>query len=288
MAGPVHMEPVVIRDFEKAFTEASGLPLELEAGNDRPHLRTCHNPFCKLMARINPACEECLRTQAKLKKLAQAGPKTVKCFAGLCETAVPVTVNGDSSAYLHTGHVFLSAPKAADFKKVASHLRERGVELNWKRAEKAWLSGRVMPPKKYQAFVKLVEAFTLHLKTCDAGATPQIADSNGLSQLMEKVTAYIHANSSKELPLRDVARLANLSPNHFCRRFKAATGLSFTEFLAHNRLESVKQMLRTDPAARISEVAYACGFQSISRFNRVFRQQTGKSPREYRDSIMHP
>jgi AraC-like DNA-binding protein len=43
-------------------------------------------------------------------------------------------------------------------------------------------------------------------------------------------------------------------------------------------------MLRTDPSARISEVAYASGFQSISRFNRVFRQHLGVSPREYRDA----
>lgn len=270
--------------FEKAFTEASGLPLELHFGSEPPQLRTCHNPFCKLMASINPVCDECLRTQAKLRKLAHEGPKTVKCFAGLCETAVPLKVKGDASSQLHTGHVFLSAPKAVGFKKVESHLRKRGINLNWKLAEKAWLSGRVMSPRKYQAFVKLLEAFTLHLKTCGSDTPDRITDSRDLPPLMEKAKAYIQAHSSRELSLRHVARLVNLSPNHFCRRFKAATGLSFTEFLSQTRLENAKQLLRADPAARISEVAYASGFQSISRFNRVFRQNIGTSPREYRDS----
>jgi AraC-like DNA-binding protein/ligand-binding sensor protein len=276
--------PAEIQEYADAFTTASGLPLDLDLGHGPKHLRTCDNPFCKLMARINPACKECLETQSQLRRLAQHGPRTMKCFAGLCETAVPLATGTEEPAFLNTGHVFLSPPCEKNFEKVSDHLSKIGVKINFKRARKAWLAGRVMPPEKYDAFVKLLELFARHVPTCAGSTTPIQADLPNLPPLMEKARGYILAHLSEELPLQHVAHLVNLSPNHFCRRFKAATGRSFTEFLAQSRVDHAKQMLRADPSTRISEVAYASGFQSISRFNRVFRQHLGVCPTEYRDS----
>ena len=277
--------PGPIQEYANAFTVASGLPLDLDLGRGPKPLRTCDNPFCKLMARINPACKECLDTQAQLRRLAQPGPRTVKCFAGLCETAVPLATGTGEQAFLNTGHVFLSPPRAKNFEKVSDHLSKIGVKFNVNHAKKAWLAGRVMSPETYDAFVKLLELFARHVPNCAGSTTPIPADPPKLPPLMEKARSYILAHLSEELPLRHVAHLVNFSPNHFCRRFKAATGLSFTEFLAQSRVDHAKHMLRTDPSARISEVAYASGFQSISRFNRVFRQHLGVSPREYRDAV---
>lgn len=273
----------LVREYEKAFTEASGLPLELDGGGGPTGMRTCGNPFCELMARVNPTCKECLSTQAKLRKLAQSGTRSVNCFAGLCETAVPVGTEDGSPAFFTTGHVFLAPPDAKRFEKVAAHLLKCGVKVNLKDARKAWLSGRVMPVKTYNAFVRLIEMFAMHLQSCGVSRPPQAPDPNRLSPVMSKAMSYIVAHSSEELSLKHVAQMVNLSPNHFCRRFKEATSLSFTEFLNKTRLESAKQKLRNDPSARVGEVAFSAGFQSISRFNRVFRQKVGLSPTEYRD-----
>ena len=66
--------------------------------------------------------------------------------------------------------------------------------------------------------------------------------------------------------------------------FKTATGINFTEYLARVRVEKAKNLL-LNPNHRISEVAFASGFQSLSHFNRVFRRIAGESPTRYRDKL---
>jgi AraC-like DNA-binding protein len=64
-------------------------------------------------------------------------------------------------------------------------------------------------------------------------------------------------------------------------------GLTFTDYLSRVRVEAVKQLLR-DPHKRVSEVAYAVGFQSLSQFNRVFSRIAGVSPSAFRDGLHGP
>ena len=88
----------------------------------------------------------------------------------------------------------------------------------------------------------------------------------------------------EEAVLSDVARTVNMSIFYFFKVFKKATGLSFTEYLARARVESVKQRL-LNAHARVGEAGYAAGFQSLSQFNRVFRRFAGEAPSSYRDRL---
>jgi transcriptional regulator GlxA family with amidase domain len=65
--------------------------------------------------------------------------------------------------------------------------------------------------------------------------------------------------------------------------FKKATGLTFTEYVCRVRVEKVKTLL-LNPHLRISEIAYDTGFQSLTHFNRVFREITGEAPTVFRDN----
>ena len=75
-----------------------------------------------------------------------------------------------------------------------------------------------------------------------------------------------------------------MSAFYFCKLFKQATGLTFTDYLARVRIEKVKNLLQ-NPHKRISEVAFEAGFQSLSQFNRVFRKIVGQSPTVWRDKM---
>ena len=70
---------------------------------------------------------------------------------------------------------------------------------------------------------------------------------------------------------------------YFCRVFRKAVGLTFTDYLGRVRVEEAK-MLLLNPHLRVSEIAYAVGFQSLTHFNRVFRQLTGESPTRFREN----
>jgi AraC-like DNA-binding protein len=96
-----------------------------------------------------------------------------------------------------------------------------------------------------------------------------------------KARKFIEEHSGEELSLRKVAKSANISANHLSEKFKQVTGLKFVDYIALTRFEKACHLLRNSNL-RISEIAFAVGFQSLSQFNRVFKKLSGKSPSAYR------
>jgi AraC-like DNA-binding protein len=81
---------------------------------------------------------------------------------------------------------------------------------------------------------------------------------------------FIHEHSNEELSLVQVAKAANISGNHLSEKFKRVTGVNFVEYIARTRFEKALGLLQ-DSNLRVSEIAFAVGFQSLSQFNRVFK-----------------
>jgi two-component system response regulator YesN len=92
---------------------------------------------------------------------------------------------------------------------------------------------------------------------------------------------FIHEHLDEELSLTQVAKVVSLSPNYLSERFKQVTGINFVKYVAHTRCEKACTLLH-DLDLRVSEIAFAAGFPSLSQFNRVFKNVSGKSPTEYR------
>jgi two-component system response regulator YesN len=98
-----------------------------------------------------------------------------------------------------------------------------------------------------------------------------------------KARNFIHEHCGEELSLGKVAKAAHTSANYLSEKFKEATGINFVKYVARARYEKAATLLR-EADLRVSEIAFASGFQSLSQFNRVFKKFSGKSPSEYRDA----
>jgi AraC-like DNA-binding protein len=96
-----------------------------------------------------------------------------------------------------------------------------------------------------------------------------------------KARNFIHEHLDEELSLTQVAKAANISPNYLSEKFRQVTGVNFVSYIARRRFEKARDFLH-DPNLRVSEIAFAVGFQSLSQFNRVFKKLSGQSPTEYR------
>ena len=96
-----------------------------------------------------------------------------------------------------------------------------------------------------------------------------------------KTRKFIEEYSGEELSLRRVAKAVNIHPNYLSERFKQVTGMNFVEYVARTRFEKACRLLH-DGGLRISDIAFAAGFQSLSQFNRVFKKLCGKSPTQFR------
>ena len=96
-----------------------------------------------------------------------------------------------------------------------------------------------------------------------------------------KARKFIEQHSAEELSLGMVAKTVNFNANYLSERFKQVTGVNFVEYVARIRFEKACDLLR-NANPRISEIAFAVGFQSLSQFNRVFKRLSGKSPTQFR------
>lgn len=277
----------IYRDYEKAFRETTGMPITLrpvEFFNLPHHGDPKEAPFCSLMASTNHTCSACLQLQKRVEEEARLEPKTLKCFAGLCDAAVPVRVGENLVAFLQTGQVFTQKPNAKEFKRVSRELMNWGVQADLKRAEEAYFQTRVLDKKQFEAVLRLLTIFAQHLASLSNQL--MVTARQAESPMVSRAKQFIAEHQDEELSLRQVAGAVNTSAFYFCKMFKQATGLTFTDYLARVRIEKVKNLL-LNPHKRISEAAYEAGFQSLSQFNRVFRKIVGESPTIWREKLNH-
>lgn len=108
-------------------------------------------------------------------------------------------------------------------------------------------------------------------------------DLNFNSRRIEKVFAYMRDNYDKDVNLASVSKLAGMSEVSFSRFIKKRTGKTFVESLNEIRLGYASRSL-INTSNTISEIAYKCGFNNLSYFNRIFKSRNGCTPKEFRDN----
>jgi AraC-like DNA-binding protein/ligand-binding sensor protein len=275
----------IYRDYARAFSSVTGLAVALrpvEHWGLALHGTPNENPFCALMARSNRVCAACLEVQRKLTQKVGDRSRTVTCFAGLSDSAVPIRIGDQLIGFLQTGQVLLRQPSKFRFDRAARKLVDWGVHVDLSKVREAYFHSRVLTKKQYSSMLRLLEIFGRHLSIL----SNQIAiESSAIEPAaVAQAKHFIAQNQDSAICLASVAKAVNTSTFYFCKLFKRTTGLTFTDYLARVRIERAKKLL-LDPSRRVSEVAYDVGFQSLPHFNRVFRRVAGESPTNYRRRV---
>ncbi len=273
------------RDYERSFVEMTGLPMSLRPVDNWKlvhHHRKNENPFCAMMAEKSRACAGCLQVQQRLSELAASEPATVVCPHGMCDAAVPVRLGHETIGFLQTGQVFKKRPTASQFERTLALAREWGIEVNAEELRQAYFGTRVLSPKQFDAMLNLLKIFAQHLSMLSNQLVMQRQTAE--PPVITRAKEFIEQNHTEDLTLGEVAKAVHSSTFYFCKMFKKATGINFTDYLSRIRVEKAKNLL-LNRNLRISEIAYEVGFQSLTHFNRVFKRLLGQSPSEYRDQL---
>lgn len=150
------------------------------------------------------------------------------------------------------------------------------------------VSRRIMRLKEANQMDQLMHFFYLlrtlfqiskQAKALSGGKNSSISENEGIR--IGSIYNYITQNFTKAITLEEVADQANLTPQAFCRYFKKHTGNTFVAFLNEMRVHEACKKLTHHKCESISGVAYNCGFNSITNFNRVFKSVIGNSPKEF-------
>ncbi len=274
------------KNYEQAFVETTGLSLRLASADGRLLADCDHhhkNPFCQLLSPGNKTCETCVRAWQNLTLFGESEPHTSTCFAGLSESCLPIRTGGRAIGYLLTGEITTGRPTHAKFARIIAKLQEAAMEFDEPQLRRAYFSTRIMSGKHYGSILELLRIFSGHLSLIAGQLLLQ--SENTESPEITRAREFILQHLTEPLDLKQVAESANLSSCYFCRKFKESAGMTFTSYLARTRVEAAKELL-VNPQVRVSEIAFEVGFQSLTHFNRVFKEVTGMSPTQYREQLL--
>ena len=102
-------------------------------------------------------------------------------------------------------------------------------------------------------------------------------------QRLAPALRHIEAHYRDTIEQKELAELCEMTPSRFSRLFKESLGLGYVDYIQHKRMEFAKQRLLNSQMP-ITSIGYAAGFRDPSYFARAFKQFTGCTPSEYRDS----
>ncbi len=115
--------------------------------------------------------------------------------------------------------------------------------------------------------------------------TEDVAENNKvhMSRLVKKTAQIIERDLMKPMKVEDIAKELSVSRVYLSEHFRGETGYTVKEYITRMKIREAKNLLRNSERP-IIEISEALGFSSQSHFNRVFKSNTGMTPREYREN----
>ena len=105
------------------------------------------------------------------------------------------------------------------------------------------------------------------------------------TERINNIYTYSIANFKEKISLNNIAKIANISPNSFCRYFKLHTRKTYNHFLQELRVGHACKLLIQNKL-NITQVCYESGFNNVTNFYKSFKKITGNSPLEYQKQYL--
>ncbi|NGF57594.1 AraC family transcriptional regulator [Parapedobacter sp. SGR-10] len=136
---------------------------------------------------------------------------------------------------------------------------------------------------KFAEFIYLLHTLTQYKQSSISlySGIRNLAYSDRDGVRISEVYKYTFDHFHEDIAVEDVASIVHMTPTSFCKFFKKHSMKTYIGFLNEVRIEKACQMLINKHTESISETAFQVGFNNVVHFNRVFKQVTGLSPRQY-------
>jgi AraC-like DNA-binding protein len=223
----------------------------------------------------------CRNLRQKLRDSADTAPQMLRCDAGLWEFAVPVRVGGQTIGHLLVSGVREGLTNERELNRTRHLLTVAGAEFSTEELARWRTRAPILEAPAREALARLLALGADRLAQVLTDPTDAAPASAHLPPLAQAACRIVHAEYAAPLRLPMIAARLEVSAAHLSRVFHQATGLRFVDYVARFRAERARTLL-AQGTERVAAVGAACGFASVSQFNRVFRTHFGQSPRELR------
>ena len=187
------------------------------------------------------------------------------------------------------GERFLELPENVKLKSLL-HNAKRGIVLKGKTREYvAGLLDQLIDASGAQRIVLLMAALT-EMATCnDIELLSSIGfNAEGVDIDEDRISAVIDFtknNFQRKIELKEVAEVANLSQNSFCRYFKSKTGKTYSQYIMELRVGRACKLLIENRLC-LKQLCYESGFNNFTSFHKYFKLIMGKSPLNYQKQFV--
>ncbi len=149
-----------------------------------------------------------------------------------------------------------------------------------------YLFGQRKGPERIIVFLQLLQQLNTCKKQVLATHLVKKRYSEHEGKRISDVFTHTMNHYEKDISLREISDVANMSENAFCRYFKQHTNKTYFEFLKEIRVAKVCELLVKDQELTIAQIADSCGFKNISNFNRQFKSIKNTSPTNFRKEAL--
>ena len=244
------------------------------------------NPICRMIRRSKsglPRCETCDRVH-HVKAGFSGKAKLYICHAGFYDMAVPILVKGVHVATISSGQVLPEPPSEQGYQRMKK--RMAWLDVPDRRLRQAYRQAPWLPRERLTHVMNLIELFARQI--CESANRIRELEARLLHPGIRRAQALVESRfRDAGLTLAETAAAAGLSAAHFSQLFHKHTGVTFTRYVQARRVAEAKALL-TQSDRSITDICFACGFNSLTHFNRVFRRGAGASPRQYRQTAVAP
>lgn len=230
--------------------------------------------FCNVAKSTNNGyrlCTLCKKTSNQ-KAIDTKTPFSSHCFCGLYEAAYPLIINKNVAAVIYVGNAIVNKDTTVSRIKRVCALSGVDPHLLVKETEKCEF---INDPYELMQTAQIVADY---LKLLYESITPEPQNEHWLVTLMKKHADEMYCS---RITLKELADTYKKNEKYLGRLFKKETGTTFNEYCMELRLHKAELML-LQTESKVIDIAFSCGFDNISYFNRAFKNKFGTSPTLYR------
>jgi AraC-like DNA-binding protein len=187
------------------------------------------------------------------------------------------------------GETFLQLPENKLIKQAVEKAR-RGIAIQYESAEQIGkLVDDTVDAEGSRKIIMLMEALLA------IGSLPEIQQLSSIgfrhqfeqaeNDRINTIYDYSMANFKRKIQMEEIASVANISPNSFCRYFKSRTRKTYSQFINEIRIGHACKLL-IENQVNVKQICYESGFYNFASFHKYFRQITGKSPLVYQREFL--
>ena len=158
------------------------------------------------------------------------------------------------------------------------------LQEGWEESRKAQLFHQTKPTDSIILYSNIKQNLAC-TPTPALDISREVPDEKNINKdVIQEIQNFICCHYAENISLNSLAEQFYLHPNYLSRLFKEKTGHNFVEYLTEIRMEKVKELLRSSNK-KIIEICDMTGYDNPRYFSKVFKQYTGMTPREYRDTL---